>query len=70
MPKEPTVEELEKKLDEYEEKIDKLRKRWTETKATSRTGDEYLDMQIMVYESMVCRIREKIRQRDSSGDSE
>jgi DNA-binding protein YbaB len=47
------LERLEKELQKYRKKLSEMQKSWSETRAGSRYGDEYLELQIKVYQSMI-----------------
>lgn len=54
------LEELEKELTKYKKKLTQMTEDWGATKAGSRYGDEYLEVQIKVYRSMVESLRREI----------
>lgn len=56
MVKKQSLKQLKTRLKEYEAKISQLQKDWAESRADSRCGDEYLSIQIRVYQSMAARI--------------
>jgi flagellar motility protein MotE (MotC chaperone) len=47
------LDRLNEELKKYERKVSQLQKDWTVTKAGSRYGDEYLETQIKVYQTMI-----------------
>ncbi|RLC35558.1 hypothetical protein DRH14_00610 [Candidatus Shapirobacteria bacterium] len=56
------LKRLEQELKKYQTKLKQMQKDWSETKAGSRYGDEYLEMQIKVYNNMVNQVQQEIRQ--------
>jgi DNA-binding protein YbaB len=54
------VARLEKELQKYKEKLSQMQKDWSATRAGSCYGDEYLEVQIKVYQSMMTEIEREI----------
>ena len=54
------IKKLEKELSRYQKKLAQLTVDWSETKAGSRYGDEYGEIQIKVYRSMIDALKKKI----------
>ncbi|KKQ69210.1 MAG: hypothetical protein US90_C0018G0054 [Candidatus Shapirobacteria bacterium GW2011_GWE2_38_30] len=49
------LKNLEKELDLYRKKLTQMQKDWSASRGGSRYGDEYLEMQIKVYQENKCR---------------
>jgi prefoldin subunit 5 len=54
------LERLENELKKYKEKVSEMQKNWSETRGGSRYGDEYLELQIKVYQSMIDELNGEI----------
>jgi len=54
------LERLEEELEKYEKRLVRMQKNWAATKSGSRYGEEYLGIQIKVYEQMVMGLKEEI----------
>ncbi|MBU2592825.1 hypothetical protein KKD61_05240 [Patescibacteria group bacterium] len=62
--------DLKEKIDWYIERINEMQKNWSATKAGSRYGDEYLEMQIKVYTAQLACLQEQLaelKQRSPTG---
>ncbi len=51
---------LEADLIKYKEKLSQMQKDWAATRAGSCYGDEYLEVQIKVYQSMIMEVQKEI----------
>lgn len=51
---------LQKQLKKYEKKYLQLKKEWSSTAKGSAYGNEYLDMQLKVYEARIIDIKKEI----------
>lgn len=58
---EKKIEKLKAELRKYRAKSKQMQEDWAETKAGSRYGDEYLEMQIKIYGQMIVGVEEAIR---------
>jgi hypothetical protein len=54
------IKRLEDELDKYEKKLKEMQVNWSATKGGSRYGDEYLETQIKVYQSMIAEVKREI----------
>ena len=54
------AEVLKQELNNLEKKLVQLQTDWAETKGGSRYGDEYVEVQIKVYESMIGEIKAEL----------
>lgn len=55
------VKRLKNELKKYRSKLRQMQTDWAETRAGSRYGDEYLEIQIKVYEQMIIGVKEEIQ---------
>lgn len=51
---------LERELLKYKKKLSQMQKDWSATRAGSCYGNEYLEVQIKVYQSMIMDIQKEI----------
>ncbi|MBU1130160.1 hypothetical protein KKE45_02455 [Patescibacteria group bacterium] len=54
------LQRLKKELKKYQSKLTQMQKDWAKSKVGSRYGDEYLETQIKVYNSMIQQIQQEI----------
>ena len=54
------LEKLKANLEHYQQRYDSLKLKWSETRKESRYGDEYIEMQMKVYENRIARGKQKI----------
>ncbi|HAP37418.1 hypothetical protein A2574_04010 [Candidatus Shapirobacteria bacterium RIFOXYD1_FULL_38_32] len=54
------LKNLEKELDLYRKKLTQMQKDWSASRGGSRYGDEYLEMQIKVYQDMIISVKKEI----------
>jgi hypothetical protein len=62
---EKKIKKLKEELKKYKTKLKQMQVDWSETKAGSRYGDEYLEMQIKVYNQMIVNVDEEIKKERS-----
>lgn len=54
------ITRLEIELKKYQEKLVEMVQSWSATKGGSRYGDEYLETQIKVYQSMIAEVKKEL----------
>lgn len=57
---ETKLEKLEAELKKYQSKLKQMETDWAATKGGSRYGDEYLETQVKVYQSMIMAVKKEI----------
>ena len=62
------TEKLEAELAKYQVRMDEMVKNWSATKGGSRYGDEYLETQIKVYQSMIAEIKMELYKLKRASD--
>lgn len=56
------LSELKRQLLNYQKKLKQLVGNFTETKTGSRYGNEYLEIQIKVYQDMITSVQKEIKE--------
>jgi len=54
------IDKLKKELEEYKKKLAGLKVHWGSTRGESRYGDEYVEIQIKVYENFIMNTQQEI----------
>ena len=55
------INNLEEELAKYQGKLEEMIRNWSATKGGSRYGDEYLETQIKVYQSMIAEVQTELQ---------
>ena len=61
------INRLEIEVEKYKKKLLQMQKNWSVTKEGSRYGDEYLEVQIKVYQSIINDLDREIRDLKRAG---